>query len=90
MISQLHLLSSEDRNEPGERLERWNYTSNDTSEGLLNFVSKFVAEESLRVSVRSQDADVEERVMQRVMCLNKFVDKESKVRWKAAPGQLLG
>lgn len=90
MISQFYLLSNEDRNEPGERVKRWNYTPNEISEGLVNFASTIVAEESLRVSVRSQNADAEERVMQRVLCLNKFVDEESRVRWKAAPEQLLG
>lgn len=88
MTSQLYQLSNEDRNEPEESVKRWNYTVSEMPEGLTNFVSTIVAEESLRVSVRSQDAGAEERVIQRVMCLNKFVDEEGRVRWKAAPGQL--
>jgi hypothetical protein len=90
MISQFYPVPNEDRNEPGERIKRWNYTFREMPEGLMNFASTIIAKESLRVSVKSHDADVDERVMQRVLCLNKFLDEESRVGWRAAPGQLLG
>ena len=87
MISQLQSVPNNGPNEQEEGMEAWKY-ANITPlmpERLINFASTIAAEESLRVGAKSQSADGEEMVMQRVLCLNKFWDEESKTRWKAAP-----